>query len=259
MKELGNHRLDEQPLLEVQGLCKRFEGLLALNQVNFSVRQNEIKSMIGPNGAGKTTLFNVISGALPPSVGKIFFRNQDITRLHEYARARMGIVRSFQITSIFPELSVFENLRLAAQAKWNNYNFWSKATSIKTATETAENILEYIELADVRNRLAAELSHGEQRHLDMGIAIATNPQLLLLDEPTAGMAAKETEATMNLIQKLGEKYSIILVEHDMDVVMHISDIISVLHKGEIIAEGSPDQIRTNETVISVYLGKDIEQ
>ena len=257
MQQRMSHSAEQKRLLEIKGLSKKFGGLVALDQVSFSVQQNEIRSLIGPNGAGKTTLFNIISGALTPSEGKIFFREREIIKLPEYARARMGIVKSFQITSVFLELSVFENLRIGAQAKWSTYDFWSKATSLRRVNDTAQEVLEYIGLTHLRDRLARELSHGEQRHLDMGIGIATNPQLLLLDEPTAGMAARETEATMSLIHKLRNKCTIILVEHDMDVVMHISDTISVLHRGRIVAEDSPEKIQANETVISVYLGKDI--
>jgi len=252
----ASHPTKQDHFLEVKDLCKKFGGLTALDHVTFSVRQGGIISIIGPNGAGKTTLFNIISGILTPTEGKIFFKGHEITKLPEHTRVRMGIVKSFQITSVFPELSVFENLRIAAQAKWSTYNFWSRATSLRRVNEAAEEILEEIELMHLRDRLARELSYGEQRYLDIGIATATNPELLLLDEPTAGMAAKEVKATMNLVQKLSTKYVIILVEHNMNVVMHISDTISVLHRGVIIAEGKPREIQANERVVNVYLGKE---
>ena len=242
-----------EPILRTEKLSRHYGGLQALTDVDFRVEPGKLHSVIGPNGAGKTTLFNVITGRVPPTSGRIWFRGRDITGLSQPAVARLGIARSYQITTIFLHLTVFENVRLAAQARRTRVNFWQPAESLRSVTARAEEVLETVGLRDKRHLLANQLSHGEQRHLDMGIALASDPGLLLLDEPTAGMSPMETEHTMNFIRDLGRRVSIVLVEHKMNVVMQISDYITVLHFGSVLTEGNPDEVRNNRRVQEVYL------
>jgi len=241
-------------ILKTVSLTKYFGGLKATDSVNFAVQEGEIRSIIGPNGAGKTTFFNLLTGYLKPNTGKIFFRGEDITDLPQYLICRKGIVKSFQITSIFPKLTVFENVRLAAQMRKTTYSFWKKAEDLEDVNDRVMQILEEVRLTKEKDSLAANLSYGLSRHLEIAISLATNPEILLLDEPTAGMNPEETQNTMHLIKKLKKDLTIVLVEHDMKVVMGISDFISVLHNGKILVEGSPDEIRNNNEVQRVYLG-----
>jgi branched-chain amino acid transport system ATP-binding protein len=233
-------------ILETKNLCKSFGSLEAVNSVNFKLEKGELRSIIGPNGAGKTTFFNVLTGILPPSGGDIIFKGENIAGLPPHQVAKRGIGRSFQITSIFPELSVFENVLIPSML------YYSK----KGAVEKTWEILEDVDLKDKANVIAANLSHGDQRHLDIGIALTTKPELLLLDEPTSGMPPEESIRTVKLIQRLkSEKgYTIILIEHKMDIVLSISDRITVLHLGEKIAEGTPSEVQANDEVQKAYLG-----
>jgi branched-chain amino acid transport system ATP-binding protein len=242
-----------QPILWTEKLTRHYGGVRAMTDVDFKVMPGKLHAVIGPNGAGKTTLFHVITGRVPPSSGKIWFRGQEITGRPQHAVAQLGIARSYQITTIFLNLTVYENVRIAAQARTRHTNFWQPAESLRQVSQRAEEVLEIIGLRDKRDLLANQLSHGEQRHLDVGIALATDPQLLLLDEPTAGMSPLETEQTMHFIRELAQRVSIVLVEHKMNVVMGISDHITVLHFGQVLTEGTPDEVRNNAKVREVYL------
>ncbi len=244
---------DDGRLLESRGLSKTFGGLTAVNRVDFQVRAGELRSVIGPNGAGKTTFFNLLTGVLPPSAGRILFKGRDITGLPAHAVSRLGIARSYQVTNIFGDLTVFENVRIAAQSRVTHYRFWGNADSLAAVNARAEEILRHLGLAPKRHARASELSHGEQRYLEIGIALATDPDFLLLDEPTAGMSPDETQRTAAFVRRLAGHVTIVVVEHDMEVVMGISDRITVLNYGEILAEGSPAEIRENVDVRRVYL------
>lgn len=240
-------------ILKTEGLSINFGGLRAVNDVSFSVEKGQLHAVIGPNGAGKSTLFNLITGHLRPTAGRVWFNGEDITGLPQQVVARQGMAKSYQITTIFQNLTVFENLRVAAQAKTAAFNFWRRASSLRASAERAWEVLEVIGLTAKADMLGAELSHGEQRYLDIGIALASDPQLLLLDEPTAGMSPVETEKTVQLIGELAKRVSIILVEHKMNVIMKISSRITVLHFGSVLFEGSPDEVRSNRKVQEVYL------
>ena len=244
---------DGEPLLQTVGLTKVFGGLTAVNRVDFAVRRGELRAVIGPNGAGKTTFFNVLTGVLPASQGRIVFKGRDVTRLPTHAVSRLGVARSYQITNIFGDLSVFENLRIAAQSRATHYRCWGNADRLAVVNARAEELLRLLGLTAKRDVRAAELSHGEQRYLEIGIALATDPDFLLLDEPTAGMSPEETRRTADFIRKLAGRVTIVLVEHDMEVVMGISDRITVLNYGEVLAEGTPAEIRQNADVRRVYL------
>jgi ABC-type branched-subunit amino acid transport system ATPase component/ABC-type branched-subunit amino acid transport system permease subunit len=240
-------------LLESQGLTKIFGGLTAVNRVDFQVRQGELRSVIGPNGAGKTTFFNLLTGVLPSTAGRILFKGRDITRLPAHAVARLGVARSYQVTNIFGDLSVFENLRIAAQSRVTHYRCWGRADRLAPVNRRAEELLALLDLGAKRHVRGAELSHGEQRYLEIGIALATDPDFLLLDEPTAGMSPEETQRTAAFVRTLAGRVTIVLVEHDMEVVMGISDRITVLNYGQVLAEGTPAEIRGNAEVRRVYL------
>ena len=242
---------------ETKQLSRNFGGLQAVHLVDFGVEIGQLKSIIGPNGAGKTTLFNLIAGALPPSSGKIVFDGRDITNLKLHQVSRLGITKTYQITHIFPRLTVFENVRIAAQSRKTSFNFWRKADSLSLLKEKTLEILELVNLVDSRDRSASELSHGEMSYLEIGIALATKPKILLLDEPTAGMSPAETVDATHLIRRLTDQLNLtlILVEHDMSVVMEISDRVMVLNEGRVLAEGSCEEISANKAVQQVYLGE----
>jgi branched-chain amino acid transport system ATP-binding protein len=242
--------------LETKNLCKYFGGLKAVDQVNFQVKEGQLQSIIGPNGAGKTTLFNLLSGLYIPTDGKIFFQGRDITDKKMNQISQIGVTKTFQITHIFPRLSVFENVRISAQSRKTSFNFWRKADSLEEVNDKTMKILERVQLASSQDRVASTLSHGEKKYLEIGIALATDPKLLLLDEPTAGMSPAETILATELIRGLRDKLNltIVLVEHDMSVVMKISDEVLCLNEGRVLACGSPDEISCNEEVQRVYLG-----
>ena len=241
-------------LLRTEGLTRSFGTLLAVDGVAVSVQRGELRSIIGPNGAGKTTFFRLISGEMEPSAGRIWFEGREITGLPQHAVARLGIAKSYQITNVFPHLTVLENVRVAVQGPARAFDFWSRADGLHGVRERAEALLRTVGLADKALLLAAHLSHGAKRHLEIGIALASDPSLLLLDEPTAGMSPEETDETMGLIRELASGRTIVLVEHKMKLVMRISDRITVLHQGQVLAEGTPDEIRANEAVQQTYLG-----
>ena len=244
-------------ILQTNNLRKEFGGLVAVSDVSLSVEQGNIHAIIGPNGAGKTTLFNMLSGKYKPTVGTVFYRGDDITGLAPYQRARRGIGRSFQITNIFPNLTVLENVRLAAQRDGNVWRNFLRMKEVFTDYVTQSmQILETVRLAQHANTLANALPHGGKRKLEFAILLATQPDVLLLDEPTAGMASEQVPELIEIID--GVRHSggktIVLVEHNMSVVMGISDRITVMNYGEIIAEGTPSEISANKTVQNVYLG-----
>jgi len=243
-----------EEVLRTINLTKNFGGLGAVQDVNFILKKGDLQSIIGPNGAGKSTFFKLITGELKPSKGQIVFLNKDITHLPQTAISHLGIAVAYQITNIFPMLTVFENVRVAAQSRKTTFNLWSKAISHKEFIEQTLHILEQINLLDFKDEIAANLSHGHQKRLEIGIALATRPKLLLLDEPTAGLSPTETRQTIELIKKIAQDLTIVLVEHKMKVVMEVSDRITVLHYGTLLAQGTPDEIRNNEEVRRVYLG-----
>jgi len=244
------------PMLEVDGLSRHFGALAALNGVSFEVRPGEIFSVIGPNGAGKSTLFNVITGLHPPTAGRVRFRGDDITGLSPEIINRRGVAKTFQITNIFPEISVVENVRVACQSRTTVAGRLASLWRRPDVDDRVGALLDAFGLSARRDELAENLSHGEQRYLEICLALATEPTLLLLDEPTAGMTPGETRDATALIRATVRErgLTLLLIEHDMSVVMGISDRIAVLHFGKKIAEGPPDVIRTDPGVIDAYLG-----
>ncbi|MCL4475511.1 MAG: ABC transporter ATP-binding protein [Nitrospirae bacterium] len=244
-------------IIDIKGLTKDFVGLKAVNNINLSVREGELRSIIGPNGAGKTTFFNLISGHLKPTEGQIIFKGKDISDLPVHKRSHMGISRSFQRTNIFPRLTTFENIRIAAQSRKVTYDLWGNWKRHHDLNEKAEELLRLIRLEEEKDSMAGTLSYGQQRYLEIGISLATDPEILLLDEPTAGMSPVESMQAAEFIKELSGKLTVMLVEHDMEVVMGISDSITVMHNGAILAEGTPSEIRCNQEVQRVYLREEI--
>jgi branched-chain amino acid transport system ATP-binding protein len=241
------------PVLRTELLTVRFGGLTALAQVNFEVRREEIRAIIGPNGAGKSTFFNCLTGVLKPTSGRILFNGADIAGLPPNAISQRGIARSYQITNIMPNATALENVRVAAQSRRHGWSMLRHHSAFADINKKAEQALDAVGLLGKAHELAANLSHGEQRNLEIGIALATEPTLLCLDEPTAGMSAAETHETMQLIKRIARNLTILIVEHDMQVVMELCDRITVLHYGAILAEGDPGEIQRNPKVQEVYL------
>ena len=248
-------QLQNDEIMRAENVTMRFGGFTALNDVSVSFPVGQLTAIIGPNGAGKSTLFNVLSGAFPPSEGRIVFEGNDITGTPQHAFAHMGIAKSFQITNVFPELTALENVRIAIQALETRFDIWTPRAKLKEMSERAGAFLELVGLNNHHERLASNLAHGEQRALEIALALACNPRLLLLDEPTAGMSPEETVTMMDLITRLASERTVILVEHKMKLVMGISNHLIVLHHGEFLAEGTPDDIRSNDEVRRVYLGQ----
>jgi branched-chain amino acid transport system ATP-binding protein len=245
-------------ILETRNLRKDFGGLVAVANVSIKVKAHSLHSIIGPNGAGKTTLFNLLSGNLVPTSGRVVFKERDITDLPAHHTAHLGIGRSFQITNVFPNLTVLENVRLAAQALGrDSFKFWQHYRHFASYEDRARQIVTQVGLTDQANLPARVLPHGGKRKLELGILLAADPELLLLDEPTAGMAREEIPLLMEVIAQIrsrGDK-TIMLVEHKMDLVMNVSDWITVMHQGQVLAEGTPAEIAANEVVQSAYLGE----
>jgi branched-chain amino acid transport system ATP-binding protein len=244
-------------MLEVKGLTKSFGALRACDGIDFDVAEGETHAVIGPNGAGKTTFISQLAGNLRPDAGTVRFAGADITTLPAPKRARLGLARSFQITSIYPEFSALDNVALAVQARsGHSFRFWRKARGDPSLAEPAQRVLEEVGLENRMHILAANLAHGEQRQLEVAMALATEPRLLLLDEPMAGMGIEESQRMIALLSKLKQRKTIILVEHDMDAVFRLADRISVLVYGRVIATGAPEAIRANREVRTAYLGED---
>jgi branched-chain amino acid transport system ATP-binding protein len=255
LEHVPNESLTEAaaPLLRTEGLTVRFGGLIALNQVDFAVGRDEIRAIIGPNGAGKSTFFNCLTGVLRPSAGRILFNGEEITGLSPDRISHKGIARSYQITNVLPNATAFENVRIAAQSRRHGWSLLAHHSAYRDVIDKAEAALAAVGLSSKANELAANLSHGEQRNLEVGIALATEPQLLCLDEPTAGMSAAETVDTMELVRSIAKDLTILIIEHDMQVIMELAQKITVLHYGEVLAEGTPSEIQRNSRVLEVYL------
>ncbi len=248
------------PILELQGVYKDFDGLEVLFGINMGIQQGERHAVIGPNGAGKSTIFNIITGKYVPSKGKIFFKGQDVTGTSPYKLNRRGLARSFQITNIFRTMTVFQNVRNAILSKNKiRYNMFSRLDRMKDINEQTERVLEQIGLLDRKDVTAGLLSYGQQRALEIGLTIATEPDLILLDEPTAGMSSEETREAVKLIGRVTQGKALIIVEHDMEVVFSLADRITVIYYGEVLASGPPDEIRQNQKVKDAYLGEEKEE
>jgi len=244
-------------ILTTNDLSRSFGGVLAVNLVNIDVRDKMVQSVIGPNGAGKTTLINVITGRLAASGGKVLYQGKDITTRPVHHRVKMGISRTFQITSIFMGLSVWENVRIAAQSHLGgSLKILSARPSLSEVNDRTEAILKRVGLMKLAARPANLLAHGDQRVLEVAISLASDPKVLFLDEPAAGMSPAETDQVSDLIAELGREMAVVLVEHDMEVVMKISHHIIVLHQGGVIARGTPQEIAANQEVKDAYLGGD---
>lgn len=248
---------DAPPLLETRGLTIRFGGHVAVNAVSCAFRPGELTCIVGPNGAGKTTYFNLISGQLPPTAGQILLDGEDVTRLPVSQKTRRGIGRAFQLTSLFPNLSVLENVRLAVQARQQHgFDLFSMWTSHRDVRAQAQACLERVALADKRHLPVASLPHGDQRKLEVGILLALQPRIFMFDEPTAGMSVDEVPVILDLIQEIRQDRSktVLLVEHKMDVVRSLADRIIVLHNGTLMADGNPEEVIASPIVQQAYLG-----
>jgi branched-chain amino acid transport system ATP-binding protein len=242
--------------LHIQNIRKDFSGLKVLTGVDFKVREKERHAVIGPNGAGKTTLFNMISGKFKPSSGAILFKGQDISGKPPHVLNRHGLSRSFQITNVFQELSVFDNILSGVRSHYGlQYHFFKKPGQDRNICERVESIVEKVGLTDVRNQPASSLSYGQQRALEIGITLSTEPELILLDEPTAGMTREETDQAIRMIDQVTAGRTLIIIEHDMEVVFSLADTISVLHYGTILVSDTPEKIRNDQRVKDAYLGE----
>lgn len=252
-----SHTENEAPLLRTESLTKRFGRLTAVDDVDFQIEKGQLASIIGPNGAGKTSFFNLITGEYTPTSGQIYLASDNITDLEPHERVRKGLGRVFQITNVFPDLSTFENIRLASQAnRVERSDLLRDPMKDDAVLSHTESLLDDLDLTKQRDLPAKNLSHGNKRRLEIGMALALEPQLLLLDEPMAGLTETEIQEISDFISDIADEYTILLVEHKIDVVMTLSDRISVLHGGQIIAEGTTEEIRNDERVKQVYLGED---
>jgi branched-chain amino acid transport system ATP-binding protein len=246
--------------LEINGLSKSFDGNMVISDVSFSVPRGELSAIIGPNGAGKTTLFNLVTGNLVPNCGCIFFQGKEISGMQPFNIVKLGIARAFQVTNIFPRLSVLENIvATVITYRRGNLNLVTPIRKLSAVYEKAHEILEKVGLAGMAQRQSGTLAHGNQKRLDIAVALALEPKLLLLDEPTAGMSPEERWQTVDLVKELWDRLGItmIFIEHDMDIVFQISQKVRVLCYGTLLAEGPPDEISKNEQVIEAYLGEEV--
>jgi branched-chain amino acid transport system ATP-binding protein len=242
--------------LHIRNIHKDFSGLKVLTGVDFKVRQKERHAVIGPNGAGKTTLFNMISGKFKPSAGAILFKGEDISGKLPHVLNRHGMSRSFQITNVFQELSVFDNILSGVRSHYGlQYHFFKKPGQDRNICERVESIVEKVGLTDVQNQPASSLSYGQQRALEIGITLSTEPELILLDEPTAGMTREETDQAIRMIDQVTAGRTLIIIEHDMEVVFSLANTISVLHYGTILVSDTPEKIRNDQRVKDAYLGE----
>jgi len=243
-------------ILETKGLCHDFGGLDVLFDVNFEVKEGERHALIGPNGAGKTTLFNVITGTYMPSRGEVFFKGKEVTGFKPHQLVRLGMGRSFQITSTFTWLTAFQNIRMGILSKRGiRFNLFRKLDKMRDVTEETDQVLKRINLDGERNIPASMLSYGKHRSLEISMALATDPDLVMLDEPTAGMSKDETHHAVELIRRITEGKTAVIIEHDMDVVFSLADRITVLHLGRLLATGTPDEVRENQDIKDAYLGE----
>ena len=246
-------------ILELKGIYKDFEGLQVLSDINLEIREGERHAVIGPNGAGKSTLFNLITGKYSPSKGRVYLKGADITGANPFKPNRMGMARSFQITNIFRTMTVFENVRSAILSKNKiRYDLLSRLSKMEEIHSQTEKVLGEIGLLGRKENTAGQLSYGQQRALEIGLTIATDPELILLDEPTAGMSSEETREAVKLIERVTEGKTLIIVEHDMEVVFKIANRISVLYYGQVLASGLPEEIRNDPKVKDAYLGEEKE-
>ena len=244
-------------ILEIQDLHHDFDGLEVLSGLNLEIREAECHAVIGPNGAGKTTLFNIIAGAYRPSRGRVLYKGHDITGFKPHRLARLGISRSFQVTSTFPRLTTFENMRMAILSNHGmRFNLCQRVDRLTTVSKETRDALRGVELDEEESQRAGMLSYGKSRALEVGLAVFSEPELVLLDEPTAGMSREETGRSIELIRNLTVGKSVIIVEHDMEVVFSLADRITVLHHGLVLASGSPELVRGNPRVKEAYLGHD---
>ena len=247
--------MDNGTILEMIDLHKQFGELMAVNAVNLTIDKGKRQAIIGPNGAGKTTLFNLLSGRFKPSRGQILFKGQDITGMSPYRISRMGIARSFQIINVFPQLSVFENVHTVLMSKHHvRYNFLKNIRKWTKVTDETFGLLEEIGLLDKKDIPAGFLSYGEQRELEVGLTIASDPELILLDEPTAGMSMDETRQAIKLIDRVTRGKTLVIIEHDMEVIFSLADVITVMQYGKVVTTGSPEEIRKDQRVKEAYLG-----
>ncbi len=243
-------------LLRGQGITRRWGGLVAVNDVALELKRGEVHAVIGTNGAGKSTLINILSGEIPPSAGTVQLLGQDVTAWSQPRRARAGLGRSYQRTTLYPAFSVLENCRLAAQARTPRpWHWWQSAQGCDASLGAARQATQQAGLADVRERPAGSLSHGQKRQLEIAMCLATAPQVLLLDEPLAGMGAEETDRMLTLLATLKQQHAILLVEHDMDAVFRIADVITVMVNGAVIFSGAPAAVRSSRDVQAAYLGE----
>lgn len=254
-KKLARYGKTGMSLLSTTDLTKRFGGLVAVDHVNLTIKEGLITSIIGPNGAGKTTLFNLLTGLLRPDLGRIYFNGRDVTSLPAHKRTKEGLARSFQVLNIFPEMTLLENVSISVQAqKGHGFEMFTSAERFTDVGDFSRKIIERMDLVGKEEIRADDLAYGDKRILEIAISLASNPRLVLLDEPTSGLAAKETARITDLIKELSKTITVIVIEHDMGMVLSISDEIVVLHQGKIIAQGGPEEIKQNDQVQEAYLG-----